>query len=154
MRIPKSAIGALISLVLVTPALGNPAVGWAPASFGDDDAVTVVYQLKPRKQIAGATVKMTISDAQGNVLHEASAAKDFPAGVLTEVQFPPIPALGGKTSDIKLVLKSGIVVAEQVWTNVATRTVTKQCNQLARGSQSTNGADARVQCRWSGFKKF
>lgn len=154
MKIRKSAIGTLISLVIASPALANPAIGWTPASFGDDEAVSVAYQLKPRKQIMGATVKLTVADAQGNILHEASAAKDFQAGVLNEVQFPPIPAIGGKTSGTKLVLKSGIVGAEQVWTNVATRTVTKQCKQPARGSQSTSGADARVECRWSGFKKF
>jgi hypothetical protein len=154
MQIFKSAMGTLISLVIVSPASGNPAIGWSPASFADNETVSVVYQLKPSQQIMGATVKLTVSDSQGNVLHERSASKDFPAGVLTEVQFPAIPELAEKTSGIKLVLKSGIVVAEQVWTNIAKRTVTKQCKQLARGSQSTNGADARVECRWSGFKKF
>ena len=154
MSILKAAFAGSFAIFLAAPAIGNPAVGWTPTSFADTEAVSIAYQLKPRKQIAGATVKLAISDANGNLLYEDSAQKDFPVGFLSEVKFQPVPALGTKTPGTKLVVKVGIVSPEQVWTNQATRTITKQCKQPSRGSQATKGADARVECRWSGFKRI
>jgi hypothetical protein len=144
-------------LLIGVSLLGLPAsamaasIGFVPNSFTDKDNVSIRYQHKAITPRGKVLVKVRVRDGASqtaNIVFEDSKWVTFVPGVLMDVDFGPISALGSKASGLKLRAEGGIVNSDQVYSYFAAQVITKQCKKAGSGKY------APVTCRWARFRPY